>query len=87
MTNVVIPLLIQKVMQIYTMIFDPKAAAGARGFNLIPLLPLFVFFSKNLSSEERLKPCFFVTFNVIISHIFPENFIYIALVSLRIHLK
>ena len=87
MTNVVIPLLIQKVMQIYTMIFDPKAAAGVRGFNLIPLLPPFVFFSKDVSSEERLKPCFFVTFNIIISHIFPENFIYIALVSLRIHSK
>ena len=32
-------------------------------------------FSINVSSKERVKPLFFVTFNVIISHIFPENFI------------
>ena len=32
-------------------------------------------FFKNLSSDERVKPCFFVTFNIIISHIFPENLI------------
>ena len=32
-------------------------------------------FSKNVSSKERVKPCFFVTFNIIKSHIFPENFI------------
>ena len=31
-------------------------------------------FSKNVSSRERMKPCFFVTFNIIIIHIFPENF-------------
>ena len=32
-------------------------------------------FSKNVSSRETVKPWFFVTFNIIISHIFPENFI------------
>ena len=32
-------------------------------------------FPKNVSSKERIKPWFFVTFNIIISHIFPENFI------------
>ena len=32
-------------------------------------------FSKNLSSKERVKPWFFVTFNIIIRHVFPENFI------------
>ena len=32
-------------------------------------------FSKNVSSKERAKPWFFVTFNIIIRHIFPENFI------------
>ena len=32
-------------------------------------------FSKNISSKERVKSCFFVTFNIIISHIFPENLI------------
>ena len=37
-----------------------------------------VNFSKNVSSKERVKPCFFVTIIVIICHIFPENFIEIA---------
>ena len=32
-------------------------------------------FSKNVSSRKRLKPWFFVIFNIIKSHIFPENFI------------
>ena len=34
-------------------------------------------FSKNVSSKERVKPCycFFVIFNIMIGHIFPENFI------------
>ena len=32
-------------------------------------------FSKKFSSEERVKPWFFATFNIIISHIFPENVI------------
>ena len=32
-------------------------------------------FSKNVSSKERVKPWFFVIFNIIIDHIFPENFI------------
>ena len=31
--------------------------------------------SKNVSSKERVKPWFFVTFNIIIGHIFPEDFI------------
>ena len=30
-------------------------------------------FSKNFSSKEREKSCFFVAFNNAISHIFPEN--------------
>ena len=47
MTNVVIPLLIQKVMQIYTMIFDPKAAAGGEGIQFDPPPPtLCIFFQK-----------------------------------------
>ena len=41
------------------------------GVNLTPRYG----FSKNLSAKERVKPCFFVTFDIIISHIFPENFI------------
>ena len=32
-------------------------------------------FSNNVSSKERVKRWFFGTFNIIISHIFPENFI------------
>ena len=31
-------------------------------------------FSKNAFSRERMKPCFFRTFNTIISCIFPGNF-------------
>ena len=31
--------------------------------------------SKNVSSKERVRPRFFVTFNITISHIFRENFI------------
>ena len=34
-----------------------------------------VVFPKNVSARERVKSCFFVTFNVIISYIFPKNFI------------
>ena len=32
-------------------------------------------FLKNVSSTERVEPWFFVTFNIILKHIFPENFI------------
>ena len=32
-------------------------------------------FSKNASSKERVKPLFYVTFNIIITDIFPANFI------------
>ena len=35
-------------------------------------------FPKYVSSKERVKAWFFVTFNIIISHIFPENFIEIT---------
>ena len=34
-----------------------------------------VNFSKSMSPKQRVKPCFFVTFDIIISHVFPENFI------------
>ena len=36
--------------------------------------PRYIF-SKNVSSIEREKPYLFVTFTMILSHIFPENFI------------
>ena len=32
-------------------------------------------FLKNAFSIERVEPWFFVTFNIILKHIFPENFI------------
>ena len=41
-------------------------------------------FSKNLSSKERVKPWFFVNFNIIISYIFPEYFIEIPHVVQKI---
>ena len=41
-------------------------------------------FSNNVSSKERVKRCFFGTFNIIISHIFPENFIEIPQVDQKI---
>ena len=41
-------------------------------------------FAKNVSSKEQVKPWFFVTFNIIISYIFPENFIEITLVVQKI---
>ena len=48
--------------------FNPKMAGGCQ------FEPPLVF-RKNVSSKDRVKPWFFVTFNVIISHIFPENVI------------
>ena len=35
-------------------------------------------FLKNVSSKERVKPWSFFTFNIIIRHIYPENFIEIS---------
>ena len=43
--------------------------------NLTAPCPPFVFFSKNVSSGERAKHWFFVTFSNIISYIFPENLV------------
>ena len=41
-------------------------------------------FSKNICSRERMKPWFFVTFNISISHIFSKNFIQIPQVVQKI---
>ena len=41
-------------------------------------------FSKIVSSKEREKPWFFVTFNIILRHIVPENFIEFPLVLQKI---
>ena len=35
-------------------------------------------FSKTVSSKQWVEPWFFVTFKVVIRHIFPENFIEIG---------
>ena len=50
----------------------------------VKLTPLPCSFSKIVSSKDRVKPWFFVTFNIIISHIFPENFIEITQVVQKI---
>ena len=50
------------------------------GVNLSPLCG----FSKNLSSKENVKPWFFVTINIILKYIFPENFIEFPLVVQKI---
>ena len=47
--------------------FNPQKSGGAQ---LDPLCG----FSKTVSSRERVKPGFFVTFKIIVSPIFPENF-------------
>ena len=41
-------------------------------------------FLKNVSSKERVKPWFFMTFNNILRHIFPENFIEFPQVTQKI---
>ena len=62
------------VLELKTVLFglNPKTAGG--WVDLTPSPPLCGF-SKNVSSKERVKLWVFVTFNIIIRHIFPENFI------------
>ena len=43
-----------------------------------PLPPPTSGFSKNASPEARVKPWLFVTFDITISHILPENFIKVS---------
>ena len=52
-----------------------------------PLPPSPCGFSKSVSSKERERPWFFVTFNIILRHIFPENFIEFPQVVQRIRKK
>ena len=54
---------------------------GLGGYQFDP----FCGFSKNISFKERMKHWNFVTFIIIISYIFPENFIEIVLVVQKIH--
>ena len=56
---------------------NPKKAEGVN-------LTSAIGFSKNASSGERMKPCFLVPFNKIMSHIFPEILIKIPLVVQKI---
>ena len=51
----------------YNNLYNPKTGGEV---NLTPC-----GFSKIVSSKERVKPWFFVTFTIILRHTFPENFI------------
>ena len=51
-----------------------KRREGERERSIWPPPP-FCGFSKNIFSKERVKSWFFVTFNIILRHIFPKNFI------------
>ena len=55
-------------------IVNTKTAGGWVGVNLIPPSPHPSGFSKNVSSKDRVKPWFFVTFNIIISQILSWKF-------------
>ena len=59
-------------------LFNPKKGCGVQ-FDL----PLWIF-QKYIFWREDVKPCFFLTFNVFISHIFSENFIQIPPVVQKI---
>ena len=54
-------------------ILNPKTAGGGWGKGGQFDSPLW--FLKTGSSKEKMEPWFFVTFNIILKHIFPENFI------------
>ena len=56
---------------IYLLCFVINHQMAGEGVSLTPPYS----FSKNISSKERVKPWFFVTFDITIRHIFPENFI------------
>ena len=62
-----------------TTIFNPEKAGGS----ILPPSPLYGF-SKNVPCKETLKLWFSLTFNIIISHMFPENFIEIPQVDQKI---
>ena len=55
------------------------AAGNTKDFEIaVPLKYLTLkrlWFLKNVSCKERVKPWLFVTFNIIIRHIFPESFV------------
>ena len=49
----------------------PREGGGGGGSIWSPLCD----FSKNVSPKDRVEPWLFVTFNIILKDIFPENFI------------
>ena len=57
---------------------NPKTAGGGQFDPPPPPSPSHCGFSKNVSSIERVKPWVFVTFHIIISHMYPEHFIEIT---------
>ena len=57
---------------------------GGGGGGLVGQFDHLCCFSKNVSSRESIKPWLFVTFDIIISRIFPENFIKIPPVVQKI---
>ena len=54
---------------------NPKTAEGGGGVEVNLTPHPHCGFSKIVSSKQKVKPWFFVTFKIIIRHIFPENFI------------
>ena len=53
---------------------NPKTGGVKEWFHFdTPPSPLWFF--KNVSSKERVKPCLFVTLNIILRYIFPKNLI------------
>ena len=54
---------------------NPKKTGEKGQFDCLP--PLHCDSFKNFLSREKVKPWFFVNLNIIISHIFPDNFIVI----------
>ena len=64
-----------------------KRLRGGGQFALPPTPPHPLWlcgFSKNVSSKDRVKPWFFVNFNIILRYIFHENFIEFPQVAQKI---
>ena len=59
---------------LYLFDHEPTKINHKKGFGVNFPSPHPYGFSNNVFSKDRVKPCSFVFFNMIISHIFPENF-------------
>ena len=61
-----------EIVYLQTFFLNPKTAGcwGKVGWGTENLCDV----SKNSIFGERMKPCLFVIFSIIVSHIFPENF-------------